>query len=383
MRAAFFALVLVGCSFSASSPGTAPSDATSDSDPPIIDGAPLDGRVQPVCAGTFVNVCVDPPQMPVTLTTQKIDTTNSTLCAAYSSQSTPDACVIAGKSITIPTGSTVTVVGNRKLILLATDPTGSITISGTLDAAGHGKTSGPGSTGPCGAGAKSPTRNKTGGGGYGGSFGGPGNNGGNGADSKGGTAAAAIVATTLLGGCPGSDGADNLIGSGGGDRGGGGGAVLLIAKTMINIDGVVNASGGGGSNGSFGGGGGGGGSGGMIVLDATDTVSMLGKCFANGGGGGEGANGTGARDGGESKAPDQVGSGGQGGSQLGGDGGNGGFGTTGSLPGDNGARGTQQTGDGGGGGGGGGVGVIKMLGQNLPESDNAAKISPPPTSGGD
>jgi hypothetical protein len=183
MRAPVFALVLGGCSFSATSPGGSPYDAASDSDPPIIDGGSLDGSVPPVCAGAYVNVCVDPPRGPLTLTTQTIDTTNSKLCTAYTSMpNTPDACVIAGQSITILTGNTVTVIGNRRLILLATDAAGSITITGVLDAAGHGKTSGPaGSVGPCGVGVTNPTRGFQGGGGWGGSFGLAGNNGGNGA----------------------------------------------------------------------------------------------------------------------------------------------------------------------------------------------------------
>jgi hypothetical protein len=358
-------------------------DAATDADPPIVDGAPLDGKVQPVCKGAYVNICVDPPQAALTLTTQKIDTTNSALCAAYTSTpNTPDACVIAGQSITIPSNNLVTVVGNRKLILISTGSTGSITIAGTLDAAGHGRTSGPaGSLGPCGVGAKNPTRGTpAGGGGWGGSFGNPGNNGGNSASSNGGLAASAIIPTALRGGCPGSDGADNFVGSGGGDRGGGGGAVLLVANSMIAIDGTVNASGGaGGRGGNSGGGGGGGGSGGMIVLDAA-TVSILGKCFANGGGGGGGGNVNTGRDGAESKAPDQVGSGGQGSSPTGGEGGNGAFGMTGSRPGGNGVIGNQQMGgDGGGGGGGGGVGAIKVFSTNQSGTDNPAKVSPLPS----
>lgn len=383
MRAPVLALVLGGCSFSATSTGSgnSPSDAASDSDPPIIDGGSLDGKVPPICAGAYVNVCVDPPQGPVTLTTQKIDTTNSMLCTAYTSMpDTPDACVIAGQSIAIPTGNTVSVVGNRRLILLATGATGSITITGVLDTAGHGKTSGPaGSVGPCGTGAQKPTTGTQGGGGWGGSFGLAGNNGGNGVSGIGGVAAPAITATALRGGCPGSDGADNVFGGGKGDRGGGGGAVLLIATQVIQIDGTVNASGGGGGGASSGGGGGGGGSGGMIVLDAP-TVNTPGKCFANAGGGGEGANFRTGRSGGESKAPDQVGIGGAGAASTGGDGGNGGFGATGSLPGSPGTHAdSQHGGDGGGGGGGGGVGIIMVYAEDQSGTDDLKKVAPAPT----
>ena len=373
MRVPAFALVLGGCSFSASAPGS----ATIDSAPPIIDSAPLDGKVPAVCEGAYVNVCVDPPQSDVTLT-QNINTTNSPLCAAYTATpSTTGACVITGQSITIPSGATVSVTGNRQLILFST---GSIRISGTLDAAGHGRTSGPfGDAGPCGAGAKNPTSGKQGGGGWGGSFGGPGSNGGNGASGSGGVAPPAITATTLRGGCRGSDGANNEFRNGGGSHGGGGGAVLLIARTTITIDGTVNASGGSGGHGAFGGGGGGGGSGGMIALDAVDSVTLQGKCFANGGGAGEGGSFNNGRDGGESKAPDSAGTGGQGGSVTGGDGGNGGFGTTGSLPGSNGTKGNPQTGDGGGGGGGGGVGIIKVFATAQSGTDDPTKIAPLPS----
>ena len=219
-------------------------DAAVDGAPPIIDSAPLDGKFPPVCEGVYVNVCVDPPQIDVMLT-QNIDTTNSPLCAAYiATPSTAGACVITGQSITIPSGATVGVTGNRQLILFSTGP---ITISGTLDAAGHGRTSGPfGDEGPCGAGAKNPTTGQQGGGGWGGSFGSQGSNGGNGASGSGGIAGPTIVATTLRGGCRGSDGANNEFGNGGGSHGGGGGAVLLIAKSTIMIDGTVDASGGGG-----------------------------------------------------------------------------------------------------------------------------------------
>ena len=120
MRVPVFALVLGGCSFSASTPGSATIDAPSDSAPPIIDSAPLDGRDPPVCEGAYVNFCVDPPQSDVMLT-QNIDTTNSPKCAAYiATPSTAGACVITGQSITIPSGATVGVTGNRQLILSST-----------------------------------------------------------------------------------------------------------------------------------------------------------------------------------------------------------------------------------------------------------------------
>ena len=394
MRAPFFALVLVGCSFSAATPSSSLTDAGDDNVAPPIDSASLDGKIPAFCAGTFVKICVDPPQAPRTLTaatTPQIDTSISPLCVPYTATPNIDACVITGQSITIPGGNTISVVsgnitvdgksvtGTKRLILLATE---SITISGVLDAAGHGKTSGPaGSAGPCGAGTKNPTRGFQGGGGWGGSFGGAGKNGGDGATGSGGMAAARFDATTLRGGCPGSDGADNVLGSGGGERGGGGGAVLLIANQTITIDGTLNASGGKGRGGQGGGGGGGGGSGGMIVLDAS-TVNTPGKCFANGGGGGEGANLTNGRDGGESKAPNQVADGGKGGPAPGGDGGDGGFGATDGLSGTNGTTGAPGgQDDGGGGGGGGGVGIIKVFADQQSGTTDPSKVAPSPVAG--
>jgi hypothetical protein len=380
-------LALGGCSFSASSSGGTPSDATIDSDPPVIDGGSLDGSVPAICTGGFVSVCVDPPAGPLMLTTPNIDTTNSPLCQPY--KPTPDlvdACVIVGQSITLPSTSTVRVVGNRRLVLVATGQggsPGSITIAGVLDASAHGNTDGPaGHAGPCGVGAMSPSRgnvNGGAGGGWGGSFGLAGNNGGTGASGSGGVAAAALNAPTLRGGCPGGDGADNVFGQGKGSRGGGGGSVLLIAGQTITISGTINASGGGGGGASLGAGGGGGGSGGMIVLDAI-TVTLGGKCFANGGGGGEGGNSRLGQSGSASRGPDLVGAGGLGSATSGGDGGNGGFGMTGSLPGGNGVAANRQSGgDGGGGGGGGGIGIILVYSDDTAGTDDPQRISPAPT----
>jgi len=358
---------------------SSPDDAAIDADPPILDGAPLDGKVQPVCKGVYVNICVDPPQSAVTLTTQTINTTNSALCAAYvSTPSILDACVIAGQSITIPSNNTVKVVGNRRLILFST---GLITIAGTLDAASHRSptTNGPAAdSGPCPTNVTNPTAGGQGdgGGGWGGSFGGAGNNGGRGAESGiGGIAAAAITATTLRGGCPGSKGA----GGGAGNGGHGGGAVALIAAQTLMIPGIVNASGSGGSGAlNDSGGGGGGGSGGMIVLDAA-TVDVSGQCFANGGGAGEGANvAANGNPGNESSVPSTPGRGGANGSQFGGDGGDGSFGTAlGGKPGNSGSKGGGALG--GGGGGGGGAGIIKVFSTSQSGTNDPTKVSPPPS----
>src|ERR1043165_33200 len=142
MRASVFALVLGGCGFSATlgrNPNGAPPDASGDAEedasPPgdaaPIDSAPLDGAAAAVCLGTFVRVCVDPPSAPVTLTTQGLNTSTSTRCQPYTSTPPVDACVVTGQSITIPSGSTITVTGGRRLILFATED---VTIAGKLDA---------------------------------------------------------------------------------------------------------------------------------------------------------------------------------------------------------------------------------------------------------
>ncbi|HET7503063.1 MAG TPA: hypothetical protein VFK02_18710 [Kofleriaceae bacterium] len=396
MRAWLVAIALAGCGFKATPSETgngAPAGGGEPEAPPIdapepppieIDGAPLDGAAAEVCLGSFVRVCVDPPLSATTLTQQanpSIDTGTSSLCVPYTSTPHVDACVITGQSITIPPGNTISVIGRRPLILFAT---GSITISGVLDAASHqGGASGPGNNLGCPTtGFTNPADGGiTGGGGWGGTFGTAGGNGGNGAAGSGGIAPPAFPPTTLRGGCPGSDGA-NGAGNGRGFHGRGGGAVALLAAQTITIDGTLNASGaagrgadarGGLFNSTSGSGGGGGGSGGMIVLEA-GAVNTPGKCFANGGGGGEGATTSDGGDGHESIAPDTAGDGGIGGADRGGDGGHGAFGTTGSAPGGNGSANS-----GGGGAGGGGAGVIKVIAPMQSNTGDTTKLAPRPS----
>lgn len=161
--------------------------------------------------------------------------------------------MIAGQAITIPSGNTVTVVGNRQLILLST---GSITISGTLDAAGHGRTSGPaGDVGPCGAGAKNPTTGTPSGGGGGhGTFEGANvNSGRNGGEStapdsagSGGQGGAVTGGDGGNGGfgttgsLPGENGANGNQQAGqdgaGGGGGGGGGIIKVYADEQSGTD---------------------------------------------------------------------------------------------------------------------------------------------------
>jgi hypothetical protein len=238
MRAWVLALVVLGgCGFRASPAGGSISDSGGDTGPPIdapVDGAGLEGAVTPFCLGTFINVCVDPPQSVAMLTTA-IDTSSSPQCQPYTSTPAIDACVVTGNGIVIAGGTTIAVTGGKPLILLSTDE---ITISGVLDAASHqGKPSGPAAdAGPCPtAGFTNPTTSGQGGGGWGGTFGTGGGNGGNGAGGNGGIPVAAFTTTTLRGGCPGSDGADNGLGHGRGGRGHGGGAVVLLAASTLTI----------------------------------------------------------------------------------------------------------------------------------------------------
>ena len=383
MRGCTAVLVLCGCSFSSEEVGGARDAAPSSVDGKVAerdadgDAPAVDARSTVFCAGTFTRACVDvAPTADVTLTTQTIDTGNSALCASAKLEPSSFTCVITGRSITIPVGAKVTVVGVNPLILLAD----TITINGTLDGASHrGTADGPGANSSfCAINGIAPTIGRgrsDGGGGFGGSFGAKGGSGGSGGDDGVAGGPADAIATTLLhGGCAGGAGAGT-----GGVAGHGGGAVSLNAKTSMTIDGVVNASGASGAGGRTSGGGGGGGSGGMIVLDAP-MVSVAGQCFANGGGAGEGANaGANGEDGKESLAPATAGAGGSLGTDVGGDGGAGGAGSAGT--GANGIKGVDGGGVavGGGGGGGGGVGIIKVIASSPSGTTDPAKVSPPPS----
>src|SRR4051812_40960050 len=108
MRAWVLALALTGCGFSGSFGSDAAAPAIDGAVLEIdavpgpgsdIDAAPVDTRPEPVCLGTFLRVCVDPPQAALTLSTQRIDTGSSPMCAAYTSMPAIDACVITGAQL--------------------------------------------------------------------------------------------------------------------------------------------------------------------------------------------------------------------------------------------------------------------------------------------
>jgi len=345
-------LLLTGCGFQATNAG--------------IDGAP-GGDGGNFCLGNAtVTACLaQPPPTSLTISgTRMIDTDKAGDCGPNAVDSS-QYCILAGNSITIAGGQTLSAHGSRPLVLMSS---GAITVTGTIDVAGHllevPQATGPGVV-PCAAGL-APTNV---GGGYGGSFGSLG--GGGGADfngDPGGVPSGTIVPTTLRGGCDGEAGLDR-----GGRAGGGGGGLALLAGTKIQIDGVINASGGGGGGSTTDNrGGGGGGAGGMIVIDAPMITGAGGaKIFANGGSGGEGSGGLHGNNGNDAPLdPNLAALGGAGGS-TGGDGG-----ASANKDGliDNAAiGGGTGTSAGGGGGGGGGVGVIKRYqGASLPGT-----VSPP------
>jgi hypothetical protein len=220
-----------------------------------------------------------------------INTDTSALCSTaveWTSNLQPDACIIAGASISITSNTSAT--GSRPLVLFSL---GTITLATTivLDVASHRLGSTGAGTQPtvCAAFPQAPVSSTTGaGGGAGGSFmnkGGGGGSGGNGSAPGLAPDPDTAAPTVLRGGCRGQTGGEAATGSGGA-FGAGGGAVYLLARTSIGLAGAINASGAGGIGGLTAGGGGGGGAGGMIVLAAPSITSSSARLLANGAGGG-------------------------------------------------------------------------------------------------
>ena len=344
-----------------------PPDDNNPNGSPDAASAMADANTDPLCGwGTALpqgGICLADlpaasPPIPASL-----DTGTSGLCTQYS-KGGGLYCVIAGTDLSI---SSVRVTGSIPLVVIAT---GTLTVTGTLDAASHTDLDmlpGPGNdpelacnygTGPQG-GNNTETR-----GGGGGSFGGPGGYGGlrqgQSPDvvtpsGKPGDPIVLAAPTVLRGGCRGQDGNTAPISIGGL----GGGAVYLVGGTSINIEATaaINASGAGGHGGAALRGGAGGGSGGMIVLEAP-MVNVLGRVFANGGGGGEGGGtGTAGDNGNESNGLTAA-VGGKDGAGQGGYGGDGSYGTS-----INGEAGGSNNSDVTGGGGGGGAGIIWIRSQ--------------------
>jgi hypothetical protein len=272
-------------------------------DPPRLEDAALgddgrrgssDGSGSNVDA--FAGFCYGPvgftlcyPQAPTGSVTMSgtLDTKTAAQCSAapatWTAAGQPDVCVIAAGDIMVE--SDVVVTGSLPLVLVAAN---TIVIAATLDVSSHGtQTRGAGGGSPQCTGMDGANGNATlgeaAGGGAGGTFETPGGNGGI-ANSQSAVACPAQVAHTPLRG--GMDG-----GTGGAYQGGvttsgfGGGAVFLAAGASITVNGVIDASGGGGDGGTNSAGGAGGGAGGMIAVYAP-VISANGTLMANGGGGG-------------------------------------------------------------------------------------------------
>lgn len=206
--------------------------------------------------------------------------------------------VFAGQNISIASGTTVIVEGQRPLVLLAP---GNVQINGTINAIVDDIYAAQGNAGGFsspkgeqvkgqGPGGGSGTSTEAGGGG----FCGKGGKGGSASGAPGGVSYGSEDLVPLIGGSSGGNGATGGVG------GAGGGAVQIIAggKLTLAATGIVHVGGGGG-----GWNGGGGGSGGAILLEANEVV-IAGTLAANGGAGGEGDGVAG--DSGLNASPDAV-----------------------------------------------------------------------------
>jgi hypothetical protein len=374
MRSLWLVILLNACgSVNANVPDGGADDVDA-SDPPV--GA------NPCLGGGFVQLCLtELPRDPLVIEASKqIDTDKDSRCTSFS-PANPAWCVISATRISIAAGATLSAVGNRPLVLAATE---ALQIDGTIDVASHlvgnQHTRGAGAMPSDCAGSVGASYP---GGGAGGSFRSRGGAGGSVPGmAGGGVASAAAVVTKLRGGCSGGNGgvADP---NPGGEGGAGGGAVYLLAPSItVAGTGVINASGSGGTTAPFDSstGAGGGGSGGMIGLDAPAIHLAAGaRLFANGGGGGEGSGcpiagqNTDGANGQDPRSPTVPALGGRQ-EPNGGDGGDGALSTTDGARGADGVGGCSFGVAGGGGGGGGGGGAIVFHGA---VTDAGAQISPP------
>lgn len=310
-------------------------DAADDGD---VDGPPPDART---CFGTFQQICLtdEPPETYQATNATVVDTLLA--CTDARTIDGVDVCIRSAKHIVVAAGASITTVGNRFLVLVASED---ITIAGTLDTWGAGSTT----CTTAQAGMAS--------GGAGGSFGALGGAG-NGASRTTPKPVPATI-TTFRKGCRGDDGGSDTQGGGGGE---GGPGIFLVAPSIhLTSTARINASGYGGGGGNNDRGGGGGGSGGFIVLDsdtlqvdASAVVIALGA--GGGGGGGGGTAQTGMRA--TTNLPIVAPAGGLGNAGASGDGGDGGVQAEGGM----GGLGTNGRGSG---GGGGGTGVIFVTAQN-------------------
>jgi hypothetical protein len=206
-----------------------------------------------------------------------------------------DAALLVMSSLTIASGTTLHLTGDKPIILLVYE---SANIAGTIDASADGTSAGPGADRDCDSGSAddgadgSPSKGSAGGGGGGfGSAGGRGASGDGSSDwTPAGAAEGGAELVPLRGGCSGGSSGEAPNKTSVGDGGGGGGAVQISVLGTLDISGKILATGGGGAAGEDGGGGsGGGGSGGAILLEAgAFTINASAVISANGGGGGAG-----------------------------------------------------------------------------------------------
>jgi len=272
---------------------------------PLVDAfeqidAPFDAFVPgQICHGMFFRTCVDtePADRVFTTGTVTINTNDTTNCTLVQPQAQlPMVCVIAGRDIMIPQGTTVRVHGQLPVAFYATR---TLLIAGTVDVSSNvlGNKGAGGNTGTCSVAAPgNPGASASGGagGGAGGAFIGEGGGGGAGAGGfLGGMTTPEVPGPGLKqvrGGCPGARGG-NVDTATGGTGGQGGGAVhfMAIGNIQLTDSAVINASGAGGSQSDPRTGGGGGGSGGFIGFSSPSfTVSAVARVYAIGGGGSAG-----------------------------------------------------------------------------------------------
>jgi len=283
-------------------------------------------------------------------------------------------CVYIVRNVEVAAGGTITVGGERPLVIVAS---GDIDIAGTIDVSARQGEPGPGG----GAGGFGDALNGEGvangtggehvdtfddGGGGGGGMCGAGGAGGLGGTAAGGAGGAAVTTelTPLIGGSGGGRGRGTTLTSGSlaGYGGAGGGALQLSARGALRISGALLAGGGGGGAGRVGtmssinwGSGGGAGSGGAVLLEAisVEVTASARIVVAAGGGGGGASNGRSGSNGADGAAATPSVGGAGGGGTLDTTGGDGALSVLDGLDGEGSASPTAN-----GAGGGGGAGCI-------------------------
>lgn len=259
-----------------------------------------------------------------------------------------EAALIAVRSLTIDPSARLDLTGARPVIIAVL---GNVTIAGEVRAAAARVTGGAGARSALACGTSAGAVGQGNGGGSGGGFGDSGGAGGGRVLNRvsGGRGIDVSTLVPLLGGCPGGDGGPQ--GSGGGTGGAGGGALQISSAGVLDVTGMISATGGGGGGSrAVGAGGGGGGSGGAVLLEAAVVHLEASMAISTrGGDGGEGDDAM-AVDGADGIAPDA--------NQLQ---------NQSSAPGGGGATGASgrsqnggDAGDGAGGGGGGSVGFVRV-----------------------